>query len=313
MSELVALIRALEAERYCFVTITPASHALVARRWEGLGEGLRDLFGWSRAVAPDSILAAVRAAAGKAGVLVERDGGIASTLRASTLCGRLFLHSAYPTSDEDSVFLGPDSYRFADLIARVMAGALSPASILDIGAGAGVGGICAAAAAPGATLTLTDINQAALRLADANACAAGLEASLVETSGTDGLTGTYDLALLNPPYLIDEGERAYRHGGGSLGTDLPLSLSSAAMERLAPGGRLILYSGSPIVAGEDAFHGALAAAAAAHCCALRYEELDPDVFGEELARAAYGTVDRIALIGAVCTKDGLERDAPVPR
>ena len=33
--------------------------------------------------------------------------------------------------------------------------------------------------------------------------------------------------------------------------------------------------------------------------ALRYREIDPDVFGEELEQAAYADVDRIAAVGAV--------------
>ena len=39
--------------------------------------------------------------------------------------------------------------------------------------------------------------------------------------------------------------------------------------------------------------------AAANGCRLRYREIDPDVFGEELENPAYQEVDRIALIAAV--------------
>jgi hypothetical protein len=42
-------------------------------------------------------------------------------------------------------------------------------------------------------------------------------------------------------------------------------------------------------------------AGAAHC-AFSYEELDPDVFGEELHRSPYTGVDRIAAVGAVIRK-----------
>lgn len=300
----VALLRALTVEDYRFTTITPASHARVASRWSGLGRGLRDLFGWSRAVEPASVPPRIRDAGEAAGVLVERDGGLAATVRASSLRGRLFLHSAWPTDAADSVFFGPDSYRFASFIARAMAGAPPPGSIVDIGSGAGVGGIVAADCVPPARLTLTDVNRKALDLAGANAATAGHAAECIEVSGLDGQDGPFDLAVLNPPYLVDEGERAYRHGGGELGTDLALELSIAALDRLAPGGRLVLYTGSPIVAGEDPFRAALAQAAALRNCALDYEELDPDVFGEELEREAYAKVDRIALIGAVCVAAG---------
>jgi hypothetical protein len=35
-----------------------------------------------------------------------------------------------------------------------------------------------------------------------------------------------------------------------------------------------------------------------------YEELDPDVFGEELDRSAYANADRIAAIGLTAIKRG---------
>jgi SAM-dependent methyltransferase len=299
---LTALIAALRNDGYRFTTITPASHARVATRWRGLGCGLADLFGWSRAVAPATIPEPVRAAAEVAGALLPRDGGIASTLRASSLDGALFLHSAWPTTAPDSVFFGPDSYRFARLILSEMADAPPPRRILDIGAGAGVGGITAALNAPGAELVLTDVNPRALHLAQANAAAVGLTAQTVHTSGADAIEGEFDLALLNPPFIIDEHDRAYRNGGGDLGTALPLALSRAAMERLAPGGRLILYSGSPIVQGVDSFRARLAAAARERGCDLAYSELDPDILGEELEREAYDGVDRIALISAILAR-----------
>ena len=80
-------------------------------------------------------------------------------------------------------------------------------------------------------------------------------------------------------------------------------MATAAAERLAPGGRLILYTGSAIVAGQDRLHAALASALATRGCMLRYREIDPDVFGEELAGPLYAEVDRIALVAAIATKD----------
>jgi hypothetical protein len=37
-------------------------------------------------------------------------------------------------------------------------------------------------------------------------------------------------------------------------------------------------------------------------CSLRYRELDPDIFGDQLDHAGYEEVERIAAIGAVVTK-----------
>ena len=296
---MIALLAALDAAGYAFTTITPASHARVAARWRGPGEGVRDLFGWSRPVRAGTVPAPIRAAAHEAGVLTERDGLLTSSVRVSRVDGRLFAHSAWPTEAADSVFLGPDSYRFADFIAANLPASRQGLRVVDIGAGAGVGALAAAARLPGATLTMTDINPRAIELARANAAHAGVEAAFVETAGLDGVEGAFDVALLNPPYIIDADARAYRDGGGMLGGELSLDLARSAMARLAPGGRLLLYTGSAIVEGEDALRAALGETAADAGATLDYRERDPDVFGEELSNPAYATVDRIALIGAV--------------
>jgi len=39
-------------------------------------------------------------------------------------------------------------------------------------------------------------------------------------------------------------------------------------------------------------------------CTLSYEEIDPDIFGEELDEPAYADVERIAAVGAVIRKKG---------
>ena len=76
-------------------------------------------------------------------------------------------------------------------------------------------------------------------------------------------------------------------------------MAQQAVPRLAPGGRLILYTGSAIVGGRDALHGRLRDLAADQGCTLDYEEIDPDVFGEELETESYRDVERIAAVGAL--------------
>ena len=61
-----------------------------------------------------------------------------------------------------------------------------------------------------------------------------------------------DPIAANPPYLLDDSQRAYRHGGGRLGEGLSVAIADLALERLAPGGTLLLYTGSAIVDGVDA-------------------------------------------------------------
>jgi hypothetical protein len=71
------------------------------------------------------------------------------------------------------------------------------------------------------------------------------------------------------------------------------------MDHLKPGGRVILYTGSAIVGGKDALRDALEGEAVRRGFRLDYREIDPDVFGEELAKPQYRDVERIAVIGAV--------------
>jgi hypothetical protein len=102
--------------------------------------------------------------------------------------------------------------------------------------------------------------------------------------------------------MIDEEERTYRDGGDMHGGRLSLDWAIEALERLSPGGRLLLYTGSAIVGGRDELREKLEEAAASGGHAIRYRELDPDIYGEELEGEAYRNVERIAAVGAVIEK-----------
>lgn len=303
---LFELLRLLRAQGYHFVTPTPATHRRVlARPARRVGHGLGDLLGWSLPVSRDAVPAAILDALETAELLDHQDGMVRSRLRVSSLQGELFLHSAYPTEAEDAVFFGPDSYRFADLIVDEIAaaGLVEERHIVDIGTGAGVGAVVAGKACPTTKLTMTDINPAALQLATVNACAAGITARAVLTATLDPVDEPIDLALANPPYIVDPAGRDYRDGGGFHGGAVALDMAKMAVNRLAPGGRLILYTGSAIIDGADRLHAALRSVARAGDCALHYREIDPDVFGEELAKPAYADVDRIAVVAAILIKE----------
>lgn len=296
------LLRYLKNVSYRFVTATPASHARVlAREPARLGTTREDILGWSRPFARGTVDPELEAILADANALVEEDGRLRARVRVSTVHGQLFIHSAYPTTAEDAVFLGPDSYRFADLIRREL-GSAPPAPgsvILDIGTGAGVGAVVAAALTTNAAVIGTDLNPQALALAAINAAEAGhpLEARL----GRDlaGFAGGIDIGLANPPYIIDPARRTYRDGGGMHGAEVSVAMTRAGLAALNPGGRFILYTGSAIVDGDDALHMNLRALSEEGGVALRYEELDPDVFGEELAEPGYEDVDRIAVVAAI--------------
>lgn len=299
---LIALLERLNERGYGFVTPTPLTHERVlARPDRREAKDLEDVLGWSLPFRPGSIDPRIEQLLDDAQAIERKDGWMRSLVRVSSLHQRLFLHSSFPTDAPDAIFFGPDSYRFADLIASELAGCALEAGqlIVDAGTGAGVGAIVAADLCPEAAVVMTDINPAALRLARINAEAARIEAMALQTGRLDGIEGSIDIALANPPYLLDARGRAYRHGGGPLGAQVTLDMTAFILPRLAPAGRLILYSGSAIVRGEDRVQQALAALAQANDCRLRYREIDPDVFSEELDNPAYGEVDRIAVVAAV--------------
>ena len=300
---LAGLLSFLRAQGYAFITPTPETHGRVAARpGSREAEDLRGIFGWSLAFRPDLVPAEVLQPLIDA-ELVQLSGPLfKARIRVSSLHGQLFVHSAYPTDAEDAVFFGPDSYRFVDFVRGELAWAPGTQRLVDIGAGAGVGAIMAAPLLPGARLTLTDVNPRALLYARVNAAHAGVAIETIEGSGLDAVTGPFDLAIANPPYIIDAKSRTYRDGGGMHGALLSLEWALAATERLAPGGRMLLYTGSAIVGGRDALCEALEARLPALGATLRYRELDPDIFGEELSKPGYEDVERIAAVGAVITR-----------
>lgn len=301
-----ALLRLLEDSGYDFVTTTPATHARVLDRRRGeLARDLRDVFGWSMPFGRELLDGALFALLRDADLLDERNGQLRSRVRVSSLAGRLFLHSAFPTSGKDAVFFGPDTYRFVRFVESALQDDRTIGRLVDLGAGGGAGGIVAAELTGAAETLLVDTNPAALAMAEANALAVGAEVRPVCADGLREVEGDFDLVVANPPYIMDTGDRTYRDGGEMLGAELSVRWAREAAGRLSAGGRMLLYTGSAVVAGGDALLSALAEVAEEAQCSLRYEELDPDVFGEELDQPPYreAQVERIAAVGAVLSKD----------
>lgn len=300
---LLDLLARLDRVGYDFVAPTPATHARVVKRPDRqLAGGIVDVLGWSLPVAPGIIDAALERLLVDAAVLTLRsDGLLQPALRVSRVESCLFWHSAYPTSEPDSVFLGPDSYRFAQLILAEMPD--NPQTILDYGAGAGVGGITAARRSKDALLTIADINPKALFLASINADYAGVRHRVAEVSRPRDIAGPFDLVVTHPPFMIDAGGRTYRDGGDLYGGRLSLEWALDASALLAPGGWLVMHTGASIVRGDDVLLRALKQQLPLNDLSLSYRELDPDIFGNVLGSAAYSDVDRIAAVGAVIERE----------
>jgi methylase of polypeptide subunit release factors len=300
------LLAYLRGQDYRFTTITPLSHErVISRRAGATGSTLRDLLGWNLPFDKQGLPKELIQILDNAELLEPAGHQWRCKVRVSSIDDALFLHSAYPTEEENAVFFGPDTYRFVRFMRQALATApLAPgARILDIGCGSGAGGLMMARECRDAELVLNDINPLALRYSQINAHGLGIDATLAEGDSLAAVQGKFDLIIANPPYLVDEEARAYRHGGDDLGRSLGLRMATEAVSRLAPGGRLLFYTGVAIVDGKDLFLAELMPALRSGGLAWRYEEIDPDVFGEELLQPAYKDVDRIAVVGLVARKD----------
>ncbi|BBH45754.1 class I SAM-dependent methyltransferase [Pseudomonas sp. KU43P] len=304
---LLQLGRRLQADGYRFTCVTPATQGRVNARLEAKqAHDLRGVFGWSRPFSPALISADELQQLTCAGVLREEGDLLRSTVRWSSLDDLLLVHSAWPTDSPDAVFFGPDSYRFAQVIRDHLQHRPHPVQhAVDIGCGSGIGALLVARAAPHAQVSAVDINPMALRYTAINAVLAAIANVSVEPSDLlAGITGTFDLIVANPPYMLDAGRRTYRHGGGPLGAELSLRIVEQACERLAVGGTLLLYSGVAVVEGRDTLLETVHQRLHGSDFSWAYREVDPDVFGEQLLEPGYEQVERIAAVALTLTRNG---------
>ncbi len=312
---LLSLGRWLQAQAYRFVCPTPETHARVIERSpDREAQSLEDVFGWNLPFAPGVMPDSVIHWLHEARMLSHIGSRLRSGVRFASIGNRLFVHSSHPTLDRDAVFFGPDTYRFARFVETVLSAPwpYPVRSMADIGCGAAAGAILALDVLDGRDLQrviLRDINPKALQFAATNA--ALNDCGVLDFSLGDSLTDVdadFDLIIANPPYMIGDGlEREYRDGGAHQGTDLALRFLGDAVDRLAPGGRIVLYTGTPVVRGVDTFLRHASALLDRTSLPYRYTELDPDVFGESLALPQYADVDRIAVAGLVVSRPGGDR------
>ena len=307
------ILRHLASSGYRFTTPTPLTHQRVlAHRSPQMAATLRDVFGWNMPFKIATCVGMTRellAAMRGAGVLHTHGDVMRCLVRVGSIGDELFVHSAYPTPHDDAVFFGPDTYRFAQFVQQGVStfkpDGSQPVRMLDVGCGSGAGGIVAARALAQSgpiEVCMNDINPLALQYTAVNALFAGVPVKPALGNALRAVKGDFDLIISNPPYLDDTAQQTYRHGGAGLGRALSVRIGQEALARLAPGGRLLLYTGVAIVGGVDAFLMDMQPLLTDARFEWSYSEIDPDVFGEELEQPAYAHVERIAAVGLTVTR-----------
>ena len=289
----------LKEHGYHFTAITPESHhRVLARKSDAID--LRGVFGWNQPFSKKILPGRMFELMQEAKILEAVGDQYICKIRFATLYDSIYIHSGFPTVLQDAVFFGPDTYRYARLLRQHVKDAHH---VVDIGCGSGAGALSLRDRID--KICLTDINPLALEYARINAKLNEVS-DRVKTIYSDVLTQVedkYDLVISNPPYMIDDSKRTYRHGGELFGAELSVRIVREGLEHLTAGGKLILYTASAIVNGIDTFWQAIQALIQSENLDVFYEEIDPDVFGEELERTAYQQVERLSVVGLVIQKN----------
>lgn len=298
-SALVELLRYLKQHHYHFTTITPLSHQrILTRRKAQTASSLTDIFGWNLPFDAD-LLPLDLFALLEAHQYLERynDQQWYSRIRVSNLNQHLVVHSGYPTQDIDAVFFGPDTYRFYFHVQQYLKQQqLQPQSALEIGCGTAAVAITLAQDFNIQHMAATDINPQALSFSAVNAQAAQIDLALQHSDILDNIDAKFDFIFANPPYLVDDEQRQYRHGGQLDGAEMAFAILQQGIQQLAPNGHLFLYSGAAISQDNNLLYTAIKIFMQDYpTYQWQYQEIDPDVFGEELEHSQYQHIDRISL------------------
>jgi len=300
---LKTLLGRLSSAGYTFIAPTPETHARVLDRLDrGHARDVRDVFGWSLPFSAELLDDELVALMVDAGVLAHEEEFMRSTVRVASLADDLFLHSKFPTTQADSVFFGPDTYRFVNFIRENLPKVQKLGRLVDVGAGSGAGAVAAARVCKFDRIILTDINPQAIAFARINLAVAGVRAEFRLGRGLAGLEGPLDLVIANPPFIADAQNLVYRDGGDLYGARVSLDWALAGAGALSPSGTVLLYTGAAIIGGEDQFRTALQSNLDPQKFMVTYGEIDPDIHSETLSSPAYAGVERIAAVGVIITR-----------
>ncbi len=146
---------------------------------------------------------------------------------------------------------------------------LAPRRILDLCCGSGCIGIAAGMVFPDSEIILSDISQAALRVAESNIALhhANEQVTAVESDLFNNIEGTFDIILTNPPYVdqpdMDSLPAEFLHEprlgleSGQDGLEATRQILARAGEYLNEGGFLVCEVGNSIDALFEQFPGVM--------------------------------------------------------
>jgi len=127
---------------------------------------------------------------------------------------------------------------------------LDAPAVLDVGVGSGAIALAIADEHPAARVTAIDVSEGALEVARENAKATGLEITFEHRDVREGLVGSYDLVVSNPPYVtaeeieqLEPEVRDWEPRAATVGDDYTKVIAAAAAKVLKPGGWLVLEVG----------------------------------------------------------------------
>lgn len=164
--------------------------------------------------------------------------------------GQYFVVSANPympnfLSGNDNVYLGLDSFAFANHLQRLAGGFGPIVRALDLCAGSGLAGQSLARLLPGSTWTGVDLNEFAVAAANFNAALNGLAPVYRAMPGDlyAGVEGRFDLIVANPPFIPAPDGHAFPlyGGGGEDGLLVLRPLIAGLGARLGERGQAVIY------------------------------------------------------------------------
>lgn len=284
--------RALSANGYDFAPVSFATQ----RRVNALPENMRAfdveaIFGWNRPFSQSLVDPFLFKLMDRAQVVETHHALMRSSVRAVSVHGNLFLHSAEQEERETRVGFGPSEYRFVRALRTTLprfSRKIRRAAALCCGAGAGA--LTVSKFQPYAEVFASDTSATAAVFTDINSRIAGTSnVKVVETASLDAEAGSLDLIVANPIWICDDEPRS-------------ANFVSQALERLASGGTLMLHAGVAVASGIDRFHLAIEPRLRANGFSWTYEQIDPDISDETLDLPAGAGLDRIAAIWLCATR-----------